>query len=306
MSRRGAPRGKPVPPLALILLASFVALPFVLYFVPARWWYGEFGPPPRVVVEMLAPGVTADAPPTVGMRLEPSGFGTVTDAPRVLAERAPPGSMIGQTSGDTIAPDVARFLRGVPRERWENVPEKRITVCTLEGPPSYSGRIVLIDGCLRFQDARSDRPGPLVLGIPSVHRDRAGYLAVGMRNGGEEYEMRVGEPEGVFLAVGCSKDQPIQAPPDVARACGVDTMRRLQTIKRRPICSAEDRAQIEQYRRESGLTAELNEAAKHACREQRTPERLCPPPMPPIPPPPNLSDCRIEPPQSSQGSSTQP
>ena len=156
MSRRGAPRGKPMPPLALILLAAFIAIPFVLYFVPNRWWYG--GPPPRLVVEMLAPGVTADAPPTVGMRLEPSGFGTVTDAPRVLAERAPPGSMIGQTSGDTIAPDVARFLRGVPRERWENVPEKRITVCTLEGPPSYSGRIVLSDGCLRFRDEGSDRP----------------------------------------------------------------------------------------------------------------------------------------------------
>lgn len=306
MSRRGAPRGKPMPPLALVLLAGFVAIPFVLYFVPDRWWYGEFGPPPRLVVEMTAPGVTTDAPPTVGMRLEPSEFGTVTDAPRVVAERDPPSSMLGLTSSNTIAPDVARFLRGVPRERWENVPEKRITVCTLEGPPSYSGRIVLIDGCLRFQDEGTEKPGPLVLGIPSVHRDSAGYLAVGMRNGGDEYEIRVGEPEGVFLGVGCSEDRPVQAPPDVARACGVDTLRRLGTIKRKPICSAEDRARIERYRRESGLTAERNEAAKRACREAGTPERLCPPPMPPIPPPPNLSDCRLEPPQSSQGPSTQP
>lgn len=306
MSRRGAPRGNPMPPLALILLATFIAIPFVLYFVPDRWWYGEFGPPPRVVVETFAPVVTTDAPPTVGMRLEPSGFGTVTDALRVVAERAPPGSMIGRTSRDTIAPDVARFLRGVPRERWENVPEKRITVCTLEGPPSYSGRIVLVDGCLRFQNEGSDRLGPLVLGIPSVHRDSKGYLAVGLRNGGEEYEIRVGEPEGVYLGVGCSRDRNVQAPPEIARACGVDTMRRLGTIKRRPICSAEDRAQIERYRRESGLTAEQNEAAKRACREQGTPERRCPPPMPPIPPPPNLSACRLEPPQSSQGSSTQP
>ncbi len=306
MSRRGAPRGKPMPPLALVLLAAFVAIPFVLYFVPDRWWYGEFGPPPRLVVEMMAPGVTTDAPPTVGMRLEPSGYGTVTDAPSVVAERDPPGSMLGLTSGNTIAPDVARFLRGVPRERWENVPEKRITVCTLEGPPVYPGRIVLIDGCLRFQDEGSEKPGPLVLGIPSVHRDSAGHLAVGMRNGGDEYEIRVGEPEGEFLGVGCSKDRPVQAPPEVARACGVDTLRRLGTIKRKPICSAEDRAQIERYRRESGLTAEQNEAAKRACREAGTPERLCPPSMPPIPPPPNLSDCRLEPPQSSQGSSTQP
>ena len=306
MSRRGAPRGKPMPPLALVLLAAFVAIPFVLYFVPDRWWYGEFGPPPRLVVEMTAPGVTTDAPPTVGMRLEPSGYGTVTNAPSVVAERDPPGSMLGFISSNTIAPDVARFLRGVPREWWESVPQKRITVCTLEGPPSYSGRIVLIDGCLRFQDEGSEKPGPLVLGIPSVHRDSAGYLAVGMRNGGDEYEIRVGEPEGVFLGVGCSKDHPVQAPPDVARACGVDTLRRLGTIKRKPICSAEDRAQIERYRRESGLTADQNEAAKRACREAGTPERLCLPPMPPIPPPPNLSDCRLEPPQSSQGSSTQP
>ena len=306
MSRRGAPRGKPMPPLALVLLAAFVAIPFVLYFVPDRWWYGEFGPPPRLVVEMMAPGVTTDAPPTVGMRLEPSGYGTVTDAPSVVAERDPPGSMLGLTSGNTIAPDVARFLRGVPRERWENVPEKRITVCTLEGPPVYPGRIVLIDGCLRFQDEGSEKPGPLVLGIPSVHRDSAGHLAVGMRNGGDEYEIRVGEPEGEFLGVGCSKDYPVQAPPDVARACGVDRLRRLGTLKRKPICSTEDRAQIERYRRESGLTAERNEAAKRACREAGTPERLCPPPMPPIPPPPNLSDCRLESPQSSQGSSTQP
>ena len=306
MKNGTTPRGKSVPPLALLLLASFLALPFVLYFVPDRWWYGEFGPPPRLVVEMTAPGVTTDAPPTVGMRLEPSGYGTVTDAPSVVAERDPPGSMLGLTSGNTIAPDVARFLRGVLQERWENVPQKRITVCTLEGPPSYSGRIVLIDGCLRFQDEGTEKPGPLVLGIPSVHRDSAGYLAVGMRNGGDEYEIRVGEPEGVFLGVGCSEDRPVQAPPDVARACGVDTLRRLGTIKRKPICSAEDRAQIERYRRESGLTAERNEAAKRACWEAGTPERLCPPPMPPIPPPPNLSDCRLEPPQSSQGSSTQP
>ena len=60
MSRRGAPRGKPMPPLALILLAAFIAIPFVLYFVPNRWWYGEFGPPPRLVVEMMARWMTSD------------------------------------------------------------------------------------------------------------------------------------------------------------------------------------------------------------------------------------------------------
>ncbi|MEC7398831.1 MAG: hypothetical protein VYD00_02290, partial [Pseudomonadota bacterium] len=242
----------------------------------------------------------------VGMAVEPSGYGTVTSAPFVLAEAGLAGRFAGPILREPIATDVGRYVRGIPQERWENRDGEVITTCTLEGPPSYSGRIVLIDGCLRFQDEGTEKPGPLVLGIPSVHRDSAGYLAVGMRNGGDEYEIRVGEPEGVFLGVGCSKDRPVQAPPDVARACGVDTMRRLGTIKREPICSAEDRAQTERYRRESGLTAERNEAAKRACREAGTPERLCPPPMPPMPPPPNLTDCRLEPPQSSQGSSTQP
>ena len=310
MKKPTTPRGKPVPPLALLLLASFVALPFVLYLVPARWWHAEFGPPPRLVTDLIRPAprpdARPDAPPTVGMTVEPSGYGTVSTAPLVLAEAGPADRVAGHLPPEPIATDVGRYLRGIPQERWENRDADAMTLCTLEGPPVYSGRIVLVDGCLRFQDEGTEKPGPLVLGIPSVHRDSAGYLAVEMRNGGDEYEIRVGEPEGVFLGVGCSEDRPVQAPPDVARACGVDTLRRLGTIKRKPICSAEDRAQIERYRRESGLTAERNEAAKRACWEAGTPERLCPPPMPPIPPPPNLSDCRLESPQSSQGSSTQP
>jgi hypothetical protein len=307
------PRGKPVPPLALLLLASFVALPFVLYFVPARWWHAEFGPPPRLVTDLIRPAprpdARPDAPPTVGMTVEPSGYGTVSTAPFVLAEAGPAGRVAGHLPPEPIATDVGRYVRGIPQERWENRDADAMTICTLEGPPVYSGRIVLVDGCLRFQDEGSDKPGPLVLGIQSVHRDAEGYLAVGLRDAVPEFEIRVGEPQGQFVGVGCSMDRPVPAPPRIARACGVTEMRRLATIKRKRLCSAEERARIERYRRESRLTARQSEAASRACRDLGTPDRQCPPPIPespPMPPPPNLFDCRLEPPQSSQGSSTQP
>jgi hypothetical protein len=204
---------------------------------------------------------------------------------------------------------VGRYVRGIPQERWENRDADAMTICTLEGPPVYSGRIVLVDGCLRFQDEGSDKPGPLVLGIQSVHRDAEGYLAVGLRDAVPEFEIRVGEPQGQFVGVGCSMDRPVPAPPRIARACGVTEMRWLATITRKRLCSAEERARIERYRRESRLTARQSEAASRACRDLGTPDRQCPPPIPespPMPPPPNLFDCRLEPPQSSQGSSTQP
>lgn len=306
MTSARVPSGRPMPRLALALLAAFLATPFIIYFVPERWWRGEFGPPPRLVTELVRPAASSDAPPTLGMTVEPSGYSTVTSAPFLLAEAGPAGRVARHVPPRPIAAEVGRYLRGIPRQRWENRDRDAVTFCTLEGPPVYRGRIVLIDGCLRFQDAGADRPGPLVLGIPSVHRDAQGYLAVGLRDAAPKFEIRVGEPEGEFGGVGCSMDRPVPAPPEIARTCGVDTMRRLGTIKRRPICSAEDRARIERYRRESGLTAERNEVAKRACREAGTPERLCPPPMPPMPPPPNLSECRLEAPQSSQGSSTQP
>ena len=304
MSRRSAPRGKLMPPLALILLAAFIALPFVLYFVPDRWWYGEFGPPPRLVIEMVRPAAKPGAPPTKGMKVEPSGYGTVTSAPVVLAETGSRGRFAERTPPQRIAANVGRYVRGIPRERWENRGSDVITSCTLESPPVYPGRIVLVDGCLRFQDKGSEVPGPLVLGIPSVHRDPDGYLAVGLLDSGAEYAIRVGEPDGVFHGVGCSGDRPITAPPEIARTCDVATIRRLGTIKRKPLCSTEDRARIRRYRRETALTARQIKAAKRACRELGTPDRQCPPP--PMPPPPNLLDCRLEPPQSSQGSSTQP
>ncbi len=176
----------------------------------------------------------------------------------------------------------------------------------MEGQPHYPGRIVLVDGCLRFQDAGTTEPGPLVLGIPSVHRDKEGYLAVGLRDAGPEFEIRVGEPDGVFAGVGCSMDRPVPAPPEVAQVCGVETMRRLGTIKRKRLCTAGELAQLERERENHAKSQKRLRQATAACLARGTPERGCPPPI--APPPPTLfaPDCLIKPPQSSHGSSTQP
>lgn len=299
------PRGR-ISRLALLLLAAFVALPFVLYFVPNSWWHGEFGPPRRFI-EVVTGGEDSDAGPTEGLAIGRKGFGTVTEAPALLVRKAPEGAVDGFIPDSPIAPDVARFIRALPRERIESSLGDQIITCTLEGPPNYRGRIVLVNGCLRFQEGGSAGPGPLVLGIHSVHRDAQNYLAVGLRNAAPEYEIRVGEPGGVFVGEGCSMDDPVPAPPALAEACGVSEMRRLGVIKRKRLCTGAEMEVLAQRRAEYEATQGRLRAEHEVCVADGPPAYGCPPPA--APPPPDLyyPACRVpDRAQPSHGSSTQP
>lgn len=297
-----------IAPLALILLFSFLALPFILYFVPNAWWRGDFDyEPPRRIVEWVSGGEESGAGPTEGMTVGPDGFGTVTEAPAILARKAPEGAPDGFRPENPIAPDVARFIRTVPRERLLNAPKDGMRVCDAEGPPHYQGRLVLVNGCLRFEDEGSAEPGPLVLGIPSVHRDAGNYLAVGLRDAAPEYELRVGESGGVFIGVGCSMDDPVPAPPELARMCDVSEMRRIGTIKRERLCTDAELEELARMRGEFEATQARLAAEHDSCVAQGITANACPPPV--APPPMNLyyPGCRIpDAAQPSHGSSTQP
>lgn len=166
-------------------------------------------------------------------------------------------------------------------------------MCTLEGPPHYQGRVVLVDGCLRFHEEGSAKPGPLVLGIPSVHRDAQNYLAIGLRSASPEFEIRVGEPGGVFIGVGCSMDNPVPAPPKLARACGVTEMRRLAVIKRERLCSESELEAPDRKRAEMDAMQNRLRADHDRCVAGGTPANACPPPVAPQPVELFRPDCRI-------------
>ena len=272
-----------VPPVALVLLAAFVALPFLLYFIPPNWWRGDFRDPdaPTTELRWVVGLGDDDSRPTVGMTLGKDGYGTVLDAPVLTVTRT--GERGGYYPESPVAADVARFIRAIPREMLVDPSHERITTCTLEGPPSYTGKVVLVDGCPRFQDEGSDTPGPLVLGITHIHRDAQGYLALGLLDSSPEFEIRFGEPNGVFIGVGCSRDGPVQAPPELANACKVDTMRRFAVMKRKPICNAGDRERIAAAGAQHDATQAQLRAGHEACIARGTPSQQCPPPVAPPP-----------------------
>ena len=278
-------RGKSgqVPPAALALLAGFVALPFLLYFIPPNWWRGDFRDPDAPVTRLQwqpQEGEPATGP-TVGMSLGEDGFGTVLDAPALSVTRT--SQRGGFVPDEPIAADVARFIRAIPREVVIEPSRERITTCTLEGPPSYSGKVVLVDGCPRFQDAGSKTPGPLVLGITHIHRDAQGYLALGLLDASPEFEIRFGEPDGIFSGVGCSKDEPVPAPPALAKACKVDTMRRIAVMKRKPLCSKDDIARLAAARTDNEAQQARLRATHESCLATGKPAQQCPPPAAPSP-----------------------
>lgn len=255
----------------------------------------------------IEPG-EADAGPTVGMTLSAAGYGTVTQAPPVEAAMAPDDGGGSRQSPD-VAPDVARFLRAWPREVRLDRPPGGELVCTLEGPAHYAGKLVLVDGCLRFQAADARSPGPLVLaGATGLFRDEENYLSLGAPAAPREYRLRVGEPGGVLIGVGCSMDGPVPAPRALAEQCGVGQMIRLGTIKRKPVCSSaylERRRQLQ--RQEQETTARLRRE-RAACVARTGAPAGCPPDV--IPANMELFDppCRLPvgADQASQGSSTQP
>jgi hypothetical protein len=249
--------------------------------------------PPRYRTDWAVSPGDANAGPTVGMTLSEDGYGTVTDAPAVEAPMASAEAR-GSVPVPMVASDVARFVRAWPRQVRLNPPADGMTVCTLEGQPRYAGRLVLIDGCLRFQPANSASPGPLVLaGGAGLSRDADNYLAIGSPDAPPEYRLRVGEPDGVFIGIGCSMDAPVPAPPELARQCGVGEMVRLGTIKRKPVCSRpylERRRELQRQERET--TARLRRD-RDACVQGGGTATKCPPAA--FPADPELFDppCRL-------------
>lgn len=217
------------------------------------------------------------APPTVGMAISADGYGTVTDAPRVDAEmvadeggRTPPAS--------AVAPDVARFIRAWPRKIRLDAPPTGELVCTLEGPARYVGRLVLIDGCLRFQPDNASSPGPLVLaGAAGLFRDERNYLSLGAADASPEYQLRVGEPDGVFVGVGCSMDGPVPAPRDLAEQCGVRQMIQLGTVKRKPACFPAYLERRRQLQRQELAARVRLRRERAACVARRGTTAGCPP-----------------------------
>lgn len=245
--------------------------------------------------------------PTIGMALSPAGFGTVTSAPPVLAPMAPEHSRATGEGG--VAADVAPFVRAWPRDVRISWPGDGLMVCTAEGPPSYSGKLVLIDGCLRFQREGAAAPGPLVVlrGV-SLARDADNYLAVGAPDAPAEYQLRVGEPDGVFAGVGCSMDGPVPAPPELARQCGVGDMIRPGIVKRRPVCSAAYLERRRELQRQERETLARLRRDRQACIARTGKEAGCPPDVIPS----NMElfnpPCRMPAgaDQASHGSSRQP
>jgi hypothetical protein len=250
------------------------------------------------------------------MAVSQEGFGNVARAPAVLAEQAPIHTPLGQWHPPIVQPEVARFVRAFPVRRWLNPPRDGMMTCTLEGPPVFRGRLVLRDGCVLFDH---DEPGQsdaiALLAGGNLFRDPEGYLAFGLREGFDEYRLRIGEDGGHFEGAGCSQPAYLPAPSALARACGADRMIDIASVKRIPGCSPATLQRIESEVRE---IAELNTRLGRqsaACRAANGAGAPCPPSVAPAPL--SLFDpaCRIpkatrdrllEILQSSQGSSTQP
>lgn len=265
----------------------------------AGWWLvhhllgadGSRAPHYRTVWA-VAPG-DADAAPTVGMMLSAEGNGTVTHAPSVVAPMASADAR-GSVPVPAVARDVARFVRAWPRQVRLDPPSEGMTVCTLEGLPRYAGKLVLVDGCLRFQPKNSASPGRLVLaGAISLSRDAENYLSVGSPDAPLEYQLRVGEPDGVFIGVGCSMDAPVPAPPELAKQCGADEMIRLSTIKRKPVCSPTYLERRRDLQRRERQTAARLRRDRDLCVQRTGTETGCPPAA--FPASPELFDppCRL-------------
>lgn len=274
-----------------------------------------FDPPRYQTTWQIEPG-EPHAPPTRGMSVSQEGFGNVARAPAVLAEEAPLDTPLGRWGLPIVQPEVARFVRAFPVRRWLNPPRDGMMTCTLEGPPVFRGRLVLRDGCVPFDH---EEPGPsdaiALLAGGNLFRDPEGYLAFGLREGFDEYRLRIGEDGGHFEGAGCSQPAYFPAPSGLARACGADRMINIATVKRIPGCSP---ATLQRIENEVRQVAELNTGLARqnaACRAANGPGAPCPPSVAPAPL--SLFDpaCRIpkasrdrllEILQSSQGSSTQP
>ena len=284
-----------MPPLALALLCAILALPFVYYILPdPRVGAGFAADQQETVLRWSVPEGDADSPPVRNLETGPSGRPSIRQAPQVLpVETYGPGT-VGFVPDQPVAPDVARFVAARPREEALSTSGDRIATCTLEGEATYNGKVVLIDGCLRFQRSGTAEPGPLILGHYAVFRDARDYLTIGSRDGRPEAALRVGEPGAVLRGVGCSKDGPVPAPKELAALCGVREMIRIGSIRRASICS-EDRIaalveQAEHYR----IVDDTLRARRAECLARNGQTAPCPPGAAPMSP--DLApECRMPP-----------
>ena len=152
------------------------------------------GPPP-VQAEMVVPGAGTGRLTPKGVRIEPSGYGTIRSAPPSAYEPPPPGPAAGPKLMDrpgapAIEPDVAHLVRLLPRQRPPEDPD-RLVITNLDIPPRTISTLILRDGCFRL----AVKDEPLVLFPPGtrVFVDEQGYLSVGLALA-PTARGRVGEP----------------------------------------------------------------------------------------------------------------
>ncbi len=275
-------RESAISPLALLLLAAMLSLPFVLYLT-----WGHDAPDPVQYKTHTVPSVPGIGGPTIGMTVEPSGYGTVTKAPIELVPMDEPAEPMASPPEASIARDVASFIRGLPDLKVTGGPKPGpdgTILCTSEAPPVWRGRIELVDGCLLLRDERMVEPVSLVmLPAPAIFRAKDGYLSVASMPYGRQDTLRVGEPEGVFTGQGCSRPNFLPAPPQLAKACGVERVVNLSRIERRPVCSEAELARLARLRQQHAQTAFRIRAQHDRCVAGGTAPANCPPPVIPQP-----------------------
>lgn len=283
MSRR-----PPLPRLAVLVLASLASAPLLvagghwLATREARLGEAERN---RVVLRQGGGAVASEIPR--GMRIETSGFGTVLDAPEAVANIGASSDEAPTRSPGAVAASVRRFIRALPSPAPAIRRSDQPIVCTAEGPPVWHGRLVLIDGCLRVHHGGANEPGPLILARTELHLDADGYLAASLGVPGAENQVRIGAPQVQFVGVGCSMDHPVEAPSELAKACGVEMMQRVGQMRRRHYCTPEELEERKRREEENRAMQRRIAQQRQTCLARGTPPGQCPPGAgPALPPPP--------------------
>lgn len=285
-----------VPPLALILLLTFCALPAVFYLLSDR---KSDLPEDSYTVSDGAAGSPLPDLPMRGMTYGPDGRASLLQAPaRILAMDRERDNTLETRSVPVIAGS-GRSVLSLPRVviRRKASDASGIITCDLEEPPVYRGRLILRNGCLRFQP-QGDWPEQefgVATAAPELFRDGSGYLAFGSAAGPATQSIRIGEPDIIMQGRGCSAPERVAAPPAHAALCGEGDLLVIGQVRRRPVCSSaylERRAATE--RAEAAADAKVR-AISEACQARGDP--VCPPPFIPRTPPlmPANAECRLPP-----------
>lgn len=172
--------------------------------------------------------VSLQVPNIRGVRIEPSGFGTILAAPQSESrpEAFPTNTLIAglRPTDPDIAPEVRHLNRLLPRVR-ERPPFAWTELTTLEMPSTVTGTVILRDGCFRLA-----APGePLAL-LPAHTRavlDEAGYLILGPPGTARGMAGRVGEEMWWYAPTMRVTNPAVTGP--MRRACGPGRMVRVGT-----------------------------------------------------------------------------